>query len=240
MSKLIELIVNFFKSLFGMVKDKEDVPKSPQESSSSENEGAEAEVPETPSEGKGKLEEKIIVLDAGHGGKDPGAIGPRHETKEKNINILIAMKIEKILEEQGANVKMIRTDDTFVPLTDRAFNAKSTHADAFVSIHCNSFSDPKVEGMEVYYHEGANDDLAISIGNEMRKITGHKYRGVKRDTLIYDSGFAVLRKSQPVDGALVEVEFISNGIQEDLLLTTSFQERVAKAVADGIVAHVMD
>jgi len=103
---------------------------------------------------------KVIVIDPGHGGKDPGAIG-RNGTKEKEVNLKIALKLAKLFEREGDfKVILTRDDDTFIPLLDRTEISNSNKADLFVSIHCNSSLKKTTEGFEVYFLSGEATDKA--------------------------------------------------------------------------------
>ncbi len=108
-----------------------------------------------------KARVKTIVVDAGHGGKDPGAFG-RGGTKEKDINLLIALELARILKiEGGYKVLLTRSDDTFVPLIDRSVFANEAKADLFISIHCNASIRRTEGGFEIYYlAEEASDEHA--------------------------------------------------------------------------------
>ena len=102
---------------------------------------------------------KKIVLDAGHGGYDPGAIG-RSGIKEKYITLDIAKKVKDLLEGKGIEVILTRSDDTFVPLVRRAEIANSSNADLFISIHANASKTRRLKGFEVYYLSEAIDEEA--------------------------------------------------------------------------------
>ncbi len=106
---------------------------------------------------------KIIVLDAGHGGKDPGAIGP-HGTKEKDVNLAIVLQLEKIFKkDKNYKVILTRQDDTFIPLVERANIANKNKADLFISVHCNANLNRTASGFEIYFlSEKASDKEAIS------------------------------------------------------------------------------
>ena len=106
---------------------------------------------------------KIIVLDAGHGGKDPGAIGP-HGTKEKDVNLAIVLQLEKIFKrDKNYKVILTRQDDTFIPLVERANIANKNKADLFISVHCNANLKRTASGFEIYFlSEKASDKEAIS------------------------------------------------------------------------------
>ncbi len=93
---------------------------------------------------------KTIVLDPGHGGKDPGAISARG-LKEKTINLIIAKILKKKLQAKGYRVVMTRNRDVFISLPQRALMAKGYNADLFISIHANANRSRKVSGVEVYY-----------------------------------------------------------------------------------------
>ena len=106
---------------------------------------------------------KVIVLDAGHGGHDPGAVGP-HGTKEKDINLAIVLQLEKVFrKDKDYKVILTRDDDTFIPLVERANIANKNKADLFISVHCNANLNRNASGFEVYFlSEHASDNEAIS------------------------------------------------------------------------------
>jgi len=106
---------------------------------------------------------KVIVLDAGHGGHDPGAVGP-HGTKEKDINLAIVLQLEKLFrKDKNYKVILTRDDDTFIPLVERANIANKNKADLFISVHCNANLNRNASGFEVYFlSEYASDSEAIS------------------------------------------------------------------------------
>jgi N-acetylmuramoyl-L-alanine amidase len=108
-----------------------------------------------------KSRRRVVVVDAGHGGKDPGATGTRG-TKEKDITLLAALELARALRARGDfDVLLTRDDDTFVPLSDRSKKANDIDADLFVSLHCNSASNRRERGFEVYsVSETASDPEA--------------------------------------------------------------------------------
>ncbi|MFA5779496.1 MAG: N-acetylmuramoyl-L-alanine amidase [Elusimicrobiota bacterium] len=108
---------------------------------------------------------KKIVVDAGHGGEDPGAIGPKG-TKEKDINLIIAQRLKDILKKNGYEVFLTRADDTFIPLADRTRFANKVMADLFVSIHCNASISDDTRGFEIYFlSDKATDRAAAAVAN---------------------------------------------------------------------------
>ncbi len=106
---------------------------------------------------------KTIVLDAGHGGKDPGALSRRSRLREKDMNLTIAKKLKSILEDNGIKVVMTRSNDTFIPLPKRSKIANQSGADLFVSIHINASRSRSMRGFECYYLSSATDDNARAL-----------------------------------------------------------------------------
>lgn len=106
----------------------------------------------------GKYSIRTIMLDPGHGGNDPGAIGRRLHLKEKDLTLTIARKLRDILEGRGIKVIMTRDSDVFIPLSKRVSMANSSNADLFVSIHINASRSRLMSGFECYYLSEATDD----------------------------------------------------------------------------------
>ena len=151
---------------------------------------------------------KTITIDPGHGGHDPGAVG--NGLQEKEINLSIALKVQKILKQKGINVVMTRTNDTFLSLSERVDVAVRKNADTFVSIHTNSAAAASASGTETYFSSAAlnsrsadSKQLATFIQNRLYPALGTKDRKVK------DAGFQVIKKN-PLPAVLVELGFISN------------------------------
>ena len=105
---------------------------------------------------------KTVVIDPGHGGKDPGAIG-KYGTKEKNIVLDVAKRLKRKLEKNGITVYLTRDGDVFIPLKKRPRIAKAKNADLFISIHANASRRSRVSGFEVYYLSEATDDNARAL-----------------------------------------------------------------------------
>jgi N-acetylmuramoyl-L-alanine amidase len=182
----------------------------------------------------------IVVLDAGHGGKESGAIG--FGVQEKDINLAITLMAGKILEDNGVNVSYTRSDDSYLTLTERAEYANNLNAALFVCIHNNSFTSPEAHGTETYYYAPISDleliwqkeeraRLAESIQNQLVKTLGRTNRGVKQ------SNYTVLVKTK-MPSALTEVSFISNPTENELLCDKNYQERAAEAIAQGILEYL--
>lgn len=172
-----------------------------------------------------------LELDGGHGGKDPGAVGPTG-LKEAAVTLALVKKVGAILATQGIALGYTRIDDRYVSLDDRCAIANKAKARAFISIHINSAVTPKATGTETHaYSKGGNGDkLAQAIQKRLQPATGLADRGVKY------SNFAVLRETA-MPAALVEVCFISNPKEEALLKQEAFLDKVAMAIALGYLDY---
>jgi len=174
-----------------------------------------------------------ITIDPGHGGRDPGAIGPTG-VQEKVITLAVAKKVAAILQPV-MEVILTRYDDIqlstnlSVDLTKRAELANFSLSDVLVSIHCNAATDPSAHGTETHCYPKSvrGKTLAGMIQGRLIPALALTNRGVK------ESNFAVLRQSQ-MPAALVELAFISNPAEEALLGSEEFQDRAALAIAHGI------
>lgn len=186
--------------------------------------------------------EPLVILDAGHGGKDPGACG--NNLDEKDINLAVTLEVGEILEDEGIRVIYTRDGDTFVALNDRPNIANMYNASIFVSIHCNSNVSSNPSGTETYcYYPLSNPDLymqkderynlALRIQEEMVSRLGLNDRGVKQ------ANFEVLRETD-MPSALVEMAFISNPGDAALLGQSTIQKRAAKAIAEAIADYMED
>lgn len=128
------------------------------------------------------LKIKKICLDAGHGGKDPGAIGRTYGLREKNINLDIVMRMRKELKARGIEVVMTRNSDVFIPLNKRADIANRSSVDLFISVHTNASKSRKLSGFEIYYIADNADDSARALELAEEKIpfvNGKAELGVK-------------------------------------------------------------
>ncbi|GAB6100190.1 hypothetical protein JCM16358_20690 [Halanaerocella petrolearia] len=176
-----------------------------------------------------KLRRKKIVIDAGHGGLDPGAIGPSG-VQEKVVNYQMSKKVNQLLKQEGFRTKMARRGDKFHTLSNRANQANNWSADLFVSIHANSNSNSRVNGTSTYAHWYASEEnwaLAWYVQSELIKRIGLEDDGLKA------ANFAVLRETD-MPSILVETAFLSNPREERLLSNSSFQNQVAKGIVAGI------
>ena len=170
-----------------------------------------------------------VVLDPGHGGADPGAVGAMG-TKEKTVVLAITLKIGNILTKNGVNVVYTREIDKTQSLQAKCDVSNNAKPDYFVSIHANSFSVPTVSGIETFYSSGnlAGQKLAQAVQTELINATGRVNRGVKT------AGFYVLNNTDAT-AILVETLFVSNAAEEKLLISDAYQSKLAQAIATGIL-----
>ncbi len=187
---------------------------------------------------------KLIVLDAGHGGKDGGAQGTLDGKTiyEKDLTLSIMTKTQAVLEKNGYTVQVTRSGDTYPELEERAELANDLGAAAFISIHINSVDNaPTASGTEVYFSELNNShtfnltskQMAENILEEMIDSMGTKNRGVK-------TANHVVTRSCIMPAVLVEVGFISNEEELRKMCDDSFQNTVANGIAAGIMKSVDD
>lgn len=172
-----------------------------------------------------------IVLDAGHGGKDPGAIV--EDVTEKEITLSIALKTRELLENSGYKVAMTRTDDSFLSLDDRAAYANRKNAKLFISIHCNSSEDGAGGGIETFYSEYKEESAknpAELIQHSMIEQTAAKDREVKT------ANYTVLVRTK-MPSVLVETGFLTNETERALLSEDDYQEKIAQGITDGILKY---
>nr|WP_155752174.1 N-acetylmuramoyl-L-alanine amidase [Scytonema sp. UIC 10036] len=173
----------------------------------------------------------IIVVDPGHGGRDPGAIGIGG-LQEKDVILPISSRIAEILQQKGIQVVLTRNADYFVELQGRVDMAEKVNADVFVSIHANSAGSgrPDVSGLETYYYESGLS-LARIVHNSIIRSVNVKDRGVRK------ARFYVLRKSS-MPSILVETGFLTGREDAAKLGNRLYQNQMAEAIANGIVEYL--
>lgn len=178
-----------------------------------------------------KVYRNIVVLDAGHGGKDPGAKALDSSCYEKSINLKILQDLKKILDQEDIKVYYTRTEDETVYLNPRVNLANETKADLFLSIHCNSSESSLPRGVEVLYKSNwkqggfTSERLARIALEELKGISGYVNRG-----LVAGDEILIIHKSQ-VPVALLEVGFLSNKEELSLLKSREKEEDIAKAIS---------
>lgn len=178
---------------------------------------------------------KIIIIDAGHGGTDPGSV--KRGVQEKDINLQIALKLQKRLERKGYKVVMTRTDDTAISLSNRAKLANQAKGDLLISIHQNSFKDASVHGIEVFYTPGKESydhQLANFIQEALINYTQAKDRHVREVT-----NLLVIRESK-MPACLIESAYLSNDHEREMIQTEDYQDKIVTGIIEGIENFLND
>ncbi|MBD2531590.1 N-acetylmuramoyl-L-alanine amidase [Nostoc flagelliforme FACHB-838] len=181
-----------------------------------------------PSAPKGKL---LVVIDPGHGGKDSGAPG-LGGLLEKDVILPIGKRVGAILEQNGVQAVLTRDADFFVELQGRVDIAKRVNATLFVSIHANSVDNrPDVNGLEVYYYDSGYALAEVVRKTILQEIGTIKDRGTRK------ARFYVLRKSS-MPSILIEIGYMSGYEDNPRLGTPEYQNRMAEAIARGILKYL--
>jgi len=181
-----------------------------------------------------------VVLDAGHGGKDPGAHSKKEHYEEKQLTLVTTKLVQKYLEEMGYHVLLTRENDSFLELSARAEKANSAKADLFVSIHYNFCEAKEVEGIEIFYYQDAKNPGRVTaskkLGREVLsrivKHTGAESRGVKPGNL------AVVRETT-MPAILIEGGFLSHAKERVKIQDSDYRCYLAWAIARGIDAYFL-
>lgn len=177
------------------------------------------------------LQNRIIVLDPGHGGKDPGAVNGSYT--EKAITLKVGTLVKQKLEAAGAKVFMTRTGDTYPTLQDRVDFTDANYGEIFVSIHVNSAASSSAQGAETFYAVTTGDmyqediDLATFVNSQIVTNLNMKNRGVK------SAQYYVIR-NQLIPAVLVELGFISNDSDRNKLTNDRYVELYAESIFKGI------
>lgn len=203
-----------------------------------------------------ELDSRVIVLDAGHGGHDPGAVGV-NGLHEKDVVLDIALRVEQRLVRQGLTVLMTRRDDRFVELAERTAFAQRHNADLFVSVHANASNGRAARGVETFRlsapgfptfsstvapalrattfdanrFDAANTILGYAIQSRLVQRTRSTDRGLKHER------FQVLREA-PCPAVLVECGFLCNPAEARDLSRVDYRNQVADGIADGVLHYV--
>lgn len=180
------------------------------------------------------VKNRIIVLDAGHGGKDPGAVSGK--AIEKEIVYKVTQLVKQKLDADGAKVLVTRAGDTYPTLDDRVRYTTNNYGEMFISIHANSSVNTSPKGTETFYSVTSNENekedlvLATNINNQIVKNAKMNNRGVKRQD------FKVI-KGLTIPAVLVELGFVSNAEDRAKLLDDGYIEIYAQSIYNGIVEY---
>src|SRR5213595_2283418 len=171
----------------------------------------------------------MVVVDAGHGGKDSGAYR-RYGPPEKMVTLDVAQRLNSKLRESQLKTVMTRSSDVFIPLDERVTIENSQKNAVFVSIHFNDSRRRGIRGFETYYHSGASSDLANSIQQKLATIPHSASRGV------HTANFRVLRLAT-CPAVLVECGFLSNRLEGGEARDAEYRETMADRIAEAVVEH---
>jgi N-acetylmuramoyl-L-alanine amidase len=171
----------------------------------------------------------VVVVDAGHGGKDFGAM--RGSYVEKTLNLAVALRLKQALEARGIKVMMTRDSDVFLPLPEITRITNTIKPDVFVSVHTNSSTNAAINGLETYYFTPQSIPLARVVHSRLINQIASPDRGVRQ------ARFYVIHHTQ-VPAILCEMGYISNPSERESLFSEARMQRTANAIADGVVAFL--
>ncbi len=174
----------------------------------------------------------LVMLDPGHGGVDPGAVGIGG-LQEKGVVLAVAQHTAAALQAQGIAVQMTRQSDQTVDLQPRADMATGARATVFVSIHANAVNmqRPEVNGLETYYYSDAGQVLAAALQRQVLGTMAMNDRGVRQ------ARFLVLRRTA-MPAALIEIGFVTGAIDAPKLRDPQWQTQMGQAIAQGILNYL--
>ncbi len=170
-----------------------------------------------------------VVLDAGHGGKDSGAVR-RYSPAEKTLALDVALRVNRKLRESQLRTVLTRTDDTFIPLDTRVALGNAEKNSIFVSIHFNDSRRRGVRGFETYYHSPYAYDLASAIEQKLNTMPSAENRGV------HQGRYRVIRNAH-YPSVLVECGYLSNRGEGAQVSSAVYRDRLADKIAEAIVDY---
>lgn len=176
---------------------------------------------------------RLIAIDPGHGGEDRGVCYFPADLMEKEINLDVAHRLASALEAQGARVMLTRQEDVFVSLDDRAAAANEAGAELLLSIHTNRIpGHPECFGAQTFYHPASEESrrLAELLQEELLKVDPENYRSA------LSGDYRVLRLAR-MPAVIVEIGFLTNERDRELIATAAYRERIVSAVAKGVLRY---
>ncbi|WLR46168.1 N-acetylmuramoyl-L-alanine amidase [Halobacillus litoralis] len=176
------------------------------------------------------LKGKTIMIDAGHGGRDPGAVG-RSGSFEKTLTLDTAFLLKSQLESKGAKVLMTRTNDQYISLSIRSFQSNRSNADAFISLHYNAAPlNIIARGLNSYYYSPNDKALADALQTSLVSQTRLRDRGTKK------GNFHVIRENNK-PSVLLELGFLSDAREEQTVKTRSYQMKASQGITEGLINY---
>lgn len=184
--------------------------------------------------------DRLIMIDAGHGGTEKGAL--YGGVDEREINLQIALKLGTYLQNQGLEVLYTRTGDDTVGLSERAEMANRERAALFVSVHCNAATSTSANGTETYFYAPIETPKLFAQRMERQQLANCVQKNVVSWNGFYDRGskeknLAVLRETK-MPSVLVECGFVSNDEERAKLLDSGYQERIAAGIGNGVIEYL--
>ncbi len=191
-------------------------------------------------------EEYVVVIDAGHGGRDPGKVGV-NDILEKDLNLQIAKKVKMLLEKEKIKVIMTREEDEMLgeesadnkklsDMKERVKIMNEAEPDLVVSIHQNSFSDSSVSGAQVFYHTQSEEGKLFA--ESIQKALIEAVPDNKRQAKDNDSYYLLKYTDAPV--VIVECGFLSNPEEVQKLVEDTYQDKISNAIVNGIESCFMN
>ena len=184
-----------------------------------------------------------VMLDPGHGGRDPGALGFSGAVPEAAVNFALAVATKQALERRGAIVYFTRTDDVYLSLEERKQIARQTNPDVFVSIHCNAAENKSRYGTSTYYFRPLSQPLAQSVYQQLLAVYQNVlYAGdAERRARVGENAnfhpFSVTRLEE-CPSILIETGYVTNDRECTLLLSADNRAKLGEAIAAGIEAYL--
>ncbi len=229
----IFIIILIFALVFFFTKPLDNTPDSTEEILSESN-----------TESSPSITYPTIILDAGHGGIDPGKVGVNNAL-EKDINLSIVLKLKELLEKEGFSVYLTRESDQLLAAPNSTSQKKDDMIARIqmvedlnpfftVSIHQNSFPDPSVNGPQVFYYKDSVESATMA--QIIQDILNTQLEPAKKRTPQANTNYYLLTRT-PTPTVIVECGFLSNPTEADLLIQEEYQNRVAYSIFSGILAY---
>jgi N-acetylmuramoyl-L-alanine amidase len=178
----------------------------------------------------------LVMIDPGHGGKDPGAIG-YDNLREVDVILPISLKVAEVLRQRGVAVQLTRDADYFVGLDERVIMSRQAGATIFVSIHANAIENrPDVQGLEVYHYR-RGEVLANTVHRQVLAALAQESPTPLADRGVRLARFLVLRKSE-IPAILIETGYLTSPTESPMLATPAYRDKMAVAIANGIVEYL--
>ncbi len=178
----------------------------------------------------------LIGIDPGHGGRDPGAVGPTG-LYEKDVTLAVSLELNRLLKQAGIETLLTRQDDRYLELITRTSLINNMKCDLAISIHCNSVANPSADYFAVFVIKlgGEAEKVALKVIDKVTAATDWHWGA--DDDGIREKNLHMVRETN-MPAILVECGFISNPEQEKQLRQPGFQKQLARAIADGVLDYL--